>query len=104
MKIGDIINGAIKIKEKGEVIRDRTNLNESRQRTEISSPVETSKDSVTLKIREFARQAIEGSEKYPDVREDRVRELQNKIREGTYQISNRDLARAMLRSILSEIS
>lgn len=104
MKVGDVINGAIRLGEKGEVVRDKTNISESRQRTEISPQVEAPRDSVSLRIRDFVRQAMERSENFSEVREDRVRELQNRIREGNYQISNRDLARAMIRSILSEIS
>lgn len=107
MKVGDITNSVLKISDKSEAVRDRKNVGEGRQSPQspgISSIGEQSRDSVSLKIRDLVKEARAEVEKYPEIREDRVRELQEKIRAGIYQVSNRDLAKAMIRSLLNEIS
>lgn len=103
MKVGDILNGVLTLRDKAEAVRERINRSENERNVEVS-PRNSTRDSVSLRIKEILKEAQSGVENYPEVREDRVRELQARIREGTYQVSNKDLARAMLRALLADIS
>lgn len=58
-------------------------------------------DQVKLSLNATIERAKEETKNLPLVRENKVRELQEKSNSGTYQVSNRDLARAMIRFLIS---
>lgn len=58
-------------------------------------------DQVKLSLNATIERAKEETKNLPLVREKKVRELQEKNNSGTYQVSNRDLARAMIRFLIS---
>lgn len=61
-------------------------------------------DQVQLSLKSTIERAKRESSSLPEVREDRVAQLKERIQSGQYHVSDRDLARAMIASLLSEIA
>lgn len=100
MKITDIITAKTPI-TKDKEIRQEKNI-EAKGVFEEKGQID--QDQVKLSLSITIERAKEETKKLPELREERIRELQEKIKSGTYQVSNRDLARAMISSLISEIS
>lgn len=100
MKITDIIPAKTPI-TKDKEIRQEKNI-EAKGVSEEKGQID--QDQVKLSLSITIERAKEETKKLPELREERIRELQEKIKSGTYQVSNRDLARAMISSLISEIS
>ncbi len=47
--------------------------------------------------------AVKKAAQMPEVREEKVAQLREQIQQGTYQVSNRQIARAMIGGLLNEI-
>ncbi len=61
-------------------------------------------DQVSLTTKRFVEEARTRAKSMPEVRENKVAELKAKIESGTYQVSNRAIARAMVGTLLSEMA
>ena len=71
------------------------------QRQEASPRIS---DQVSLTTKRLVEEARAKAKSMPEVRENKVAELRARIESGTYQVSNRAIARAMVGSLLSEIA
>ncbi len=78
-------------------------LNQGSQAQRKEAPQRIS-DQVSLTSRRLVEGAITKAKSMPEVRENRVAELRARIESGTYQVSNRAIARAMVGTLLSEIA
>ncbi|MCX8042446.1 MAG: flagellar biosynthesis anti-sigma factor FlgM [Thermodesulfobacteriaceae bacterium] len=98
MKIDEI--GGKGVQNLGEV-QERTR----RVRTERVSSEEqnNSSDRVELSTKTLTETAIQKASSFPEVREERVAQIRAQIQQGTYQVSNRQIARAMLGTLINEI-
>lgn len=101
------INDVSKISQ--ELIKD---LKEVRKRENVrvpeapssTRPEETEKtNTVELTSQRLIENAIRKTENLPEVREEKINRIKEQVESGTYQVSNRDIARAMIGSILNEI-
>ena len=61
-------------------------------------------DQVSLTTKRLVEEARTRAKSMPEVRENKVAELKAKIESGTYQVSNRAIARAMVGTLLSEMA
>lgn len=101
------INDVSKISQ--ELIKD---LKEVKKRENVkvpgtsssTRPEETEKtNTVEITSQRFIETAIRKAENLPEVREEKVNRIKEQVESGTYQVSNREIARAMIGSILNEI-
>lgn len=100
MKINDLATSKTTIKQEREIQREGLKNEEKVSQGEKSVP----RDRVEISHTKIISSALKKSETLPQVREDKVSQLKQAIAEGKYQISNKDLAQAMIRSLLSEIA
>jgi negative regulator of flagellin synthesis FlgM len=61
-------------------------------------------DQVSLTTKRLVEEARARAKSMPEIRENKVAELKAKIESGTYQVSNRAIARAMVGTLLSEMA
>jgi len=61
-------------------------------------------DQVSITTKRLVEEARTRAKSMPEVRENKVAELKAKIESGTYQVSNRAIARAMVGTLLSEMA
>jgi len=61
-------------------------------------------DQVSLTTKRLVEEARARANSMPEIRENKVAELKAKIESGTYQVSNRAIARAMVGTLLSEMA
>jgi negative regulator of flagellin synthesis FlgM len=61
-------------------------------------------DQVSLTTKRLVEEARAKAKSMPEVRENKVAELKAQIESGTYQVSNRAIARAMVGTLLSEMA
>lgn len=98
MKINELTTQKTNVKR--EVQRERPvegNVNKA-ENQEVAP-----KDKVEIAFSQVVDRAVNKSKELPEIREEKVARVREAIEKGTYQVSNRDLARAMLRSLLTEI-
>ncbi len=105
MKINDL--GGIKpqnLRDK-EVQRKETNQPEgvTPKVQAQGKAVERVTDQVSLATKRMIEEARAKASSMPEVREEKVAEIRKQIENGTYQVSNRALARAMVGTLLSEM-
>ncbi len=100
MKINEIISQKPEINKEREVQREKVRAQSMSQETNTREV----KDKVELSNIQVIDQAIKKGKDLPEIREEKVEQLRQAIENGTYKVSNRDLARAMVRSLLSEIA
>ena len=60
-------------------------------------------DTVKITSQRLINNAIQKASNLPEVREEKIAELENKISQGNYQVSNQQIAQAMIRNLLNEI-
>jgi len=61
-------------------------------------------DRVRISAKTVVESAKAKASTFPEVREEKVSQLREKIQSGTYQVSNREIARAMIGTLLSELA
>ncbi len=100
MKINELISQKAGLNKEKEIQRERV-ANQNTLQTNQPNPI---RDRVELSNIQAVDKAIKKSQGMPEIREEKVSQLRQAIENGTYKVSNRDLARAMVRSLLSEIA
>lgn len=98
MKIGEV--SGKEIQNLGEVQEKNRKV-----KTEKLSSVEeqTNSDKVELSTKVLIEEALKKSSSFPEVREERVTKIKAQIQQGTYQVSNRQIAQALLGTLINEI-
>ncbi len=61
-------------------------------------------DRVQLRTRQMVENAVARTREMPEVREERVAEVRARIQAGNYNVSNREIARAMIGNLLNEVA
>ncbi len=61
-------------------------------------------DRVELRTRQMVENAVARTREMPEVREEKIAEVRQRIQAGNYNVSNREIARAMVGSILNEVA
>lgn len=75
-----------------------------RAKTEtISSEDQNNLDKVQLFTKTLIENSIRKSSSLPEIREEKVAQIKAQIQQGTYQVSNRQIARAMIGTLINEI-
>jgi len=98
MKINDLTLQKPNINREKEVRSEKTTTS---QKPETPARPE---DRVQLSAKAIVENAKAKTANLPEVREEKVAQLREQIQSGTYQVSNRDLARAMIGTLLSEMA
>ena len=109
MKINQITNKEVEAGRNVE--RNRVNNRERvEERAQVQPRLEqvenrTSNQEVRSEFstKRLIETAVKESENMPEVREEKVAEIKRQIQEGTYNVSNREIARAMIAGLLNEI-
>ncbi|MCS7150111.1 MAG: flagellar biosynthesis anti-sigma factor FlgM [Caldimicrobium sp.] len=100
MKITDITASKATFSKDKEINKEKP--------ADIQTPKEDQsskiQDKVQLSLKSTIERAQRESSHLPEVREDKVAQLKERIQSGQYQVSDRDLARAMISSLISEIA
>jgi negative regulator of flagellin synthesis FlgM len=106
MKINDFL---------GVNVENLKNLKEAKKREEVvSSEVkpkegeakakETSPAVVELSSQNLIEKAVKRTSQLPEIREEKIAQIKAQIEAGTYNVSNREIARAMVGTLLNEIA
>ncbi len=59
---------------------------------------------VEVSSHRLVERAVNRTQAMPEIREERVAEIRAKVQAGTYRVSNREVARAMIANFLNEIA
>ena len=59
---------------------------------------------VRFQARNMVENAVNRAVNIPEVREERVAQIKQQVQAGTYNVSNREIARAMIGNLLNEIA
>lgn len=100
MKINEILNYKIGITKEKDVRAERSSVNNFNEK-ETSQKAQ---DQIIITAKAVIENARSKISNFPEVREAKVSQLREQIQNGTYQISNRDIARAMIGTLFSEIA
>ncbi|QER42502.1 flagellar biosynthesis anti-sigma factor FlgM [Thermodesulfobacterium sp. TA1] len=105
MKINDIL---------GVNVENLKNLKEAKKKEEAfasevrrkgeGKPQEVSPAVVELSSKKVVENAVKKAASLPEIREEKVSQIKAQIEAGTYNVSNREIARAMVGSLLNEIA
>jgi len=109
MKIAELGNKPIQNAERAE------NRQQVRERQQVRAEVRAgqaqtvqAQNQAQVRVEFGAKRIVEGAvkqaAKLPEVREEKVAQLREQIQQGTYQVSNRQIARAMIGNLLNEIA
>ncbi|MGC9141016.1 MAG: flagellar biosynthesis anti-sigma factor FlgM [Caldimicrobium sp.] len=99
MKINEITAQKTGITKEKEVRSERGKINVTNEK----EPVRV-EDRVRISAKTVVESARAKASNLPEVREEKVAQLREKIQSGTYQVSNREIARAMIGTLLSELA
>jgi len=96
----------------GKNIEDLKDIRETKKKEEtpkagIIRPEEkpvNQAEVVEVSSQKLIESAIQKISSLPEVREEKVSQIREKIQSGTYSISNREIARAMILNLLNEIT
>jgi len=101
------INGVI-----GKNIENLRDIKEARKREELSKvgttkPEEKSTNQtevVEVSFQKLIERALDKTLSMPEIREEKVAEVKERVQSGNYRVSNREIARAMILNLLNEIA
>ncbi len=101
------INGVI-----GKNIENLKDIQEARKREEYlkvnrQKPEErpfNQTEVVEVSSQKLVERAVNRTQAMPEIREERVAEIRARVQAGTYRVSNREVARAMIANLLNEIA
>lgn len=100
MKINDLTLQKPGVTKEKEVKTEKTERNITTKENQLQgSPVR-----VEVSTKNLVENAKTKAMSLPEVREEKVARLREQIQSGTYQVSNRELARAMIGTLLSEMA
>jgi len=100
MKINDLTLQKLGVAKEREIKTGKTEGKAPTKENQLQgSPVR-----VEVSTKSLVENAKAKAMSLPEVREEKVARLREQIQSGTYQVSNRELARAMIGTLLSEIA
>lgn len=102
MKINDLITQKVNVNREREIQKEKP-VEGKVNKPEDQGVEKVERDKVEITLSQAIEKAVNKSKELPEVREEKVSRVKESIDRGTYQVSNRDLARAMIRSLLTEI-
>ncbi|WP_167344319.1 flagellar biosynthesis anti-sigma factor FlgM [Caldimicrobium thiodismutans] len=97
MKINELTPQKTEIKREIQKGRPQEQPKENEQ-------LKITQDQVQLSIKPAIENAKAKASSLPEIREEKVSQLKEQIASGNYQVSNQQIARAMVGSLLSEIA
>ncbi len=100
MKINEITTQKPGIAKEKEVRTERNIVNSAPEKEAVIKQ----EDQVRISAKAILEKAKSISSNFPEVREEKISQLREKIEKGTYQVSNREIARAMIGTLLSELA
>ncbi|MCS7199176.1 MAG: flagellar biosynthesis anti-sigma factor FlgM [Caldimicrobium sp.] len=100
MKITDLVTSKTQFFKDKEILRDKPEEIKSQRDERVAK----SEDQIQISLNATIQRAKLESSNYPEIREERVAQLRERIQSGSYEVSNRDLARAMIATLFSEIA
>lgn len=95
-------------KIKGENIEDVNYIKEIRKKEETTKTIQLNEkvasqtETVELSSQKLIEYAMKKISSMPEIREEKITKIKAQIQAGTYNISNKEIARAMIKSLLSE--
>jgi len=100
MKINDLTLQKPGVAKEKEIKTGKTEGNVPTKENQLQrSPVH-----IEVSTKNLVENAKAKAMNFPEVREEKVAKLREQIQSGTYQVSNRELARAMIGTLLSEMA
>ncbi|MCD6490643.1 MAG: flagellar biosynthesis anti-sigma factor FlgM [Thermodesulfobacterium sp.] len=103
MKINGINGKNIEnLKDIKEARKREENLKIGKTKPEEKTTNQT--EVVEVSSQKLVERAVNKTLSMPEVREEKVAEIREKIQSGTYRVSNREIARAMIANLLNEIA
>jgi len=100
MKINDLTLQKSGVAKEKEIKTEKTEKNATTKENQLQlSPVR-----VEVSTKSLVENAKTKALNLPEVREEKVAKLREQIQSGTYQVSNRELAKAMIGTLLSEMA
>jgi len=103
MKVNDVSKISQEAIKDLREVKKKENLRISKSLSKKSSEGVETANTVELTSQRLIENAVKKTENLPEVREEKIRQIKSQIETGKYQVSNREIARAMVGSILSEI-
>lgn len=100
MKINELISQKPSINKEKEIQREKISNQVPLKEGEVRSV----QDKVEISYAQTIERAVKKSQELPEVREEKVSKIKEAVERGTYQVSNSELAQAMIRSLLSEMT
>ncbi len=100
MKIDKLVPSKTGITKEKEVRTERNSVNTLNEK-EASQKTQ---DQIRISAKAIIENAKSKASSLPEIREEKVSKLREQIQNGTYQVSNRELARAMIGTLLSELA
>ncbi len=76
----------------------------TRTRAQVNNQAASQEVRAEFSTRKMVEAAVKQAAQMPEVREEKVAQLREQIQQGTYQVSNRQIARAMIGGLLNEIA
>ncbi len=98
MKINELTPQKTEIRRDKEIQRGRPQESPSGK-----EQIRATQDQVQISVKPAIDNARAKASAMPEVREEKVAQLREQIATGNYQVSNQQIARAMVGSLLSEI-
>ena len=103
MKINGIIGKNIEnLKDIKEARIKEENLKVGTTKPEEKTTNQT--EVVELLSQKLVERAVKKALSMPEIREEKVAQIKAQIESGTYNVSNREIARAIIRNLLNEIA
>ncbi len=103
--IGAIYMKINEIREKG--IQSLSEVQEKTRKVKLeslsSAEEQNNVDKVQLFTKTLIESAIRRSSSFPEVREEKVAQIKTQIQQGTYRVSNSQIARAILGTLINEL-
>lgn len=100
MKINEILTSKTGITKEKEVRTEKNSVNNLNEK-ETSQKTQ---DQIRITAKALIENARSKASNLPEVREEKVNQLREQIQNGTYQVSNSDIARAMIGTLFSELA
>lgn len=101
----------MKINEiKGKNIEDLNYIKETRKKEEttkldktgLNEKVASQTERVELSSQKFIENAIKKINALPEIREEKITQIKAQIQAGSYKVSNKEIAKSMIRSLLTK--
>jgi len=96
----------------GKNLEDLKNIKEAKKRENVTNKIAPPKQELRTKNTETVRlasqkmieKAVKKTGNMPEIREEKVAQIKAQVQEGTYNVSNREIARSMIGNLLNEIA